>query len=71
MFMHICMFFDDVIQPPWPAEPFVWHKIFFRFKAIFWIFWGVVDFLAFLDPKLGPMNGKLIKEIPCIFLADR
>jgi len=32
---------------------------------------GFTDFLAFLDPKLGPMNSKLIREILWNGLADR
>ena len=54
-----------------PAEPFFWHKVFFDFRPNL-IFWGVLlIFLAFLDHKLGPMNGKLIREIPGNGLADR
>ena len=56
---------------PDPQSHFFDTKFFFDLRPYFEFFWGVVDFLAFLDPKLGPMNGKLIKEIPCIFLADR
>jgi len=30
MFMHISIYFDDVIKPPRPAEP-LFDTIFFRF----------------------------------------
>jgi len=38
---------------------------YFDFLGVF------IDFLEFLDRKLGPLNGKLIREIPENGLADR
>jgi len=71
MFMHICIFFDDVINPPFKTRRAIfWHKVFSILGHIP-IFWGFYWFLAFLDPKQGPMNGKLLREIPGKGLADR
>jgi len=70
--MHIWIFFDDVIKSPYKTRRAIFsRKVFFDFRPYFDFFGGGIDFSAFLYPKLGPMNGKLIREIPGIGLADR
>jgi len=55
--MHISLFFDDVISHLLtPARAIFLTQSFFYFRPYLKSFWGFIDFLAFLDPKLGPMN---------------
>jgi len=70
--MHICIFFDNVITPPFETRRAIFlTQSFFDFRPYFDFLGGFIDFLAFLDPKLGPMNDNLIREIPGNGLADR
>jgi len=63
--MHICIFFDDIITPPFETRRPIFLTQFFSILGHNLFFFGdLIEFLAFLDPKLGPMNGELIRKIP-------
>jgi len=65
-------FFADVsivVRPPFKTRRSHLNDINFFFSlAVFWLLFGTLKgpngFLAFLVPRLGPKNLKLIWEIP-------
>ena len=71
----LCIFVYSLItsshHPLRPTESFFDTKFFLDFIPYFDFLGVFIDFLEFLDRKLGPLNGKLIREIPENGLADR